>query len=54
MLDEKTEWDAHRKSRSHRRKETRDSRKEQLLRRQEEVQAQRTAVRAGMSLGDQE
>ncbi|ELU44665.1 tRNA isopentenyltransferase [Rhizoctonia solani AG-1 IA] len=37
MLDEKTEWDIHRKSRTHRRKESKDSRKEAQLKRQEEI-----------------
>ncbi|KAG8744763.1 hypothetical protein FRC10_009528 [Ceratobasidium sp. 414] len=48
MLDEKTEWDAHKKSRSHRRKLFQDIRKEEQLRRREEVQAQRAIVRAGI------
>ncbi|KAG8713634.1 hypothetical protein FRC08_013008 [Ceratobasidium sp. 394] len=46
MLDEKTEWDAHKKSRSHRRNSSRGTRKEEQLRRQEEVQARRVAARA--------
>ncbi|CAE6521036.1 unnamed protein product [Rhizoctonia solani] len=45
MLDEKTEWDIHRKSRAHRRRESKDSRKEAQLKRQEEVRLQRAALR---------
>ncbi|KAJ1309939.1 hypothetical protein OPQ81_006698 [Rhizoctonia solani] len=45
MLDEKTEWDVHRKSRTHRRKESKDSRKEAQLKKQEEVRLRRAALR---------
>ncbi|KAG9103328.1 hypothetical protein FRC06_011384 [Ceratobasidium sp. 370] len=48
MLNEGIEWDAHKKSRSHRRKSSRDTRKEEQLRQQGEVQAQRASVRAGI------
>lgn len=48
LLDEKTEWDIHRKSRTHRRRESKDSRKEAQLRRQEEVRLQRASLRDGI------
>lgn len=48
MLDERAEWDAHRKSRAHRRKENKGSRIEQQLRRQEEVRLQRASLRGGL------
>ncbi|CAE7205852.1 unnamed protein product [Rhizoctonia solani] len=45
LLDERTEWDIHRKSRAHRRKESKGSRKEAQLKRQEEVGLARAALR---------
>ncbi|QRV86549.1 tRNA dimethylallyltransferase [Ceratobasidium sp. AG-Ba] len=54
MLDEVTEWDLHRKSRSHRRKASRESRKEEQLQRQVEIQAQRAAARADTAPSIQE
>ncbi|CAE6502452.1 unnamed protein product [Rhizoctonia solani] len=48
LLDERTEWDVHRKSRTHRRKENKDSRKEAQLRKREEVRLQRVALRGGI------
>ncbi|KAF8610569.1 tRNA isopentenyltransferase [Ceratobasidium sp. AG-I] len=49
MLEEKSEWDAHRKSRSHRRKESCEYRKEQQLQKQEEVRLQRATARADVA-----
>jgi hypothetical protein len=48
MLDEKSEWDAHKRSRAHRRRENKDLRKEQQLNRQEEVRLQRASLRDGL------
>ncbi|KAL5635717.1 hypothetical protein ACGC1H_004508 [Rhizoctonia solani] len=45
LLDEKMEWDMHRKSRAHQRKESKESRKETQLKRQQEVCLQRATLR---------
>ncbi|CAE6495434.1 unnamed protein product [Rhizoctonia solani] len=50
LLDEKTEWDIHRKSRAHLRRESKDPRKEAQLKRQEEVRLQKAALKDTINL----
>ncbi|CAE6487074.1 unnamed protein product [Rhizoctonia solani] len=45
LLDEKTEWEIHKKSRAHRRRESKESRKEAQLERREEIRLQRVNLK---------